>query len=73
MRAVRCHDHGGPEVLTVEDVAAPEPGHGEVLVDVRAAAVNHVSVFDTPDVNAVLERLGRPVDDGDLGKFVVVP
>jgi NADPH:quinone reductase-like Zn-dependent oxidoreductase len=40
MKAVRFEQHGGIEVLQVVDVARPEPGPGEVLVAVRAAAVN---------------------------------
>ena len=41
MRAVRVVEHGGPlEALRVEDVAAPEPGPGEVLVEVAAASLN---------------------------------
>jgi NADPH2:quinone reductase len=45
MRAVRFHDHGGPEQLMVEDVDRPTPGDGEVLVKVRAAAVNPVDTY----------------------------
>ncbi|MET9010226.1 NADP-dependent oxidoreductase [Streptomyces olivaceoviridis] len=40
MRAVRLHEHGGPEVLRYEEVPIPEPGPGEVLVRVHAAGVN---------------------------------
>ncbi|MGQ4554903.1 alcohol dehydrogenase catalytic domain-containing protein [Halobellus sp. GM3] len=45
MRAVRFHEHGGPEVLTVDEVDDPQPGHGEVLLDVAAAAVNPVDTY----------------------------
>jgi len=40
MKALRCSQHGGPELLTVENVAAPVPKAGEVLVNVKAAGVN---------------------------------
>ncbi|WP_458248195.1 NADP-dependent oxidoreductase [Streptomyces sp. MAI_2237] len=40
MKAVRLHEHGGPEVLRYEDAPIPEPGAGEVLVRVHAAGVN---------------------------------
>lgn len=40
MKAVLCRQHGGPEMLTVEDVASPQPGAGDVVVAVHAAAVN---------------------------------
>jgi NADPH2:quinone reductase len=39
-RAVRFDSYGGPEVLYVTDIARPEPGAGEVLVEVRAAGIN---------------------------------
>jgi NADPH2:quinone reductase len=42
MRAVRYHEAGGPEVLGLEEVERPEPGSGEVLVEVEAASVNPV-------------------------------
>lgn len=31
MRAARDHDHGDPDVSTVEEVSRPGPGRGEVL------------------------------------------
>ncbi|KYH26572.1 NAD-dependent alcohol dehydrogenase [Halalkalicoccus paucihalophilus] len=45
MRAVRYHEHGGPEVLTVDDVDRPEPGGHELLVRVAAAGVNPVDTY----------------------------
>jgi NADPH:quinone reductase-like Zn-dependent oxidoreductase len=40
MRAAIIEQHGGPEVLHLGEVPDPEPGPGQVLVDVRAASVN---------------------------------
>lgn len=40
MRAVQVSEVGGPEVLRVSDVPEPQPGEGEVLVDVALAGVN---------------------------------
>ncbi|MES3516429.1 MAG: NADPH:quinone reductase [Natronomonas sp.] len=45
MRAVRYHDHGGPEVLTVEEVDRPDHDDDEILVRVEAAAVNPVDTY----------------------------
>lgn len=45
MRAVRFHDHGGPEQLLVEDIDRPEPGDGEVLVKAHATSVNPVDTY----------------------------
>jgi NADPH:quinone reductase-like Zn-dependent oxidoreductase len=39
-RAVQFDEYGGVEVLEVRDVARPRPGHGQVLVAVRAAGIN---------------------------------
>jgi NADPH:quinone reductase-like Zn-dependent oxidoreductase len=39
MKAIRVHEFGGPEVLKLEEVAAPKPSAGEVLVRIHAAEV----------------------------------
>jgi NADPH:quinone reductase-like Zn-dependent oxidoreductase len=45
MRAALFRRHGGPEVMEVGEVPAPVPGPGEVLVRVRAAALNHFDLW----------------------------
>jgi NADPH:quinone reductase-like Zn-dependent oxidoreductase len=45
MKAVRIHEDGGPEVLRYEDVPDPEPADGELLVELRAASLNHLDVW----------------------------
>ncbi|MFQ5879615.1 MAG: zinc-binding dehydrogenase [Dehalococcoidia bacterium] len=45
MHAVRVHEAGGPEALRYEEVATPTPGAGEVLVQLRAAALNRRDVW----------------------------
>lgn len=45
MRAVRLHSHGGPEVLQVEEIPAPTPGPGDLLVRLRATSVNHRDIW----------------------------
>ena len=45
MKAVLCKAHGAPEDLVLEEVAEPVPGGGEVLVEVRAAALNFPDVL----------------------------
>jgi len=51
MQAVTIRQHGGPEVVHVQDVPDPQPAAGEVLIDVRAAALNHLDIW---------VRKGRP-------------
>ncbi|MGW0433693.1 NADP-dependent oxidoreductase [Micromonospora sp. NPDC003197] len=40
MKAIRLHEHGGPEVLRYEEVPVPELKPGEVLVRVHAVGIN---------------------------------
>ncbi len=50
MRAAVCRAYGGPDMVTVEELPAPEVGAGQVRVRVRAASVNF------PDVLLVADR-----------------
>lgn len=50
MRAVLCREFGPPESLTLEEVADPVPGPGQVVVAVAASAVNF------PDVLMIQDR-----------------
>ncbi len=45
MKAVFFHEHGGLEVLQYGDLPTPEPGAGEVLVRLRAAALNRLDLW----------------------------
>ena len=41
MKAIRTHEVGGPETLTLDEIDVPTPGKGEVLVAVKACAINY--------------------------------
>jgi NADPH:quinone reductase-like Zn-dependent oxidoreductase len=45
MKAVRIHEFGGPEVLRYEDVPDPQPRKDQVLIRVRACAMNHLDIW----------------------------
>ena len=45
MNAVVLREHGGPEVLHLEQVPRPEPGPGEVRVQIKAVALNHLDLW----------------------------
>lgn len=45
MDAVVLREHGGPEVLLFEPIDVPEPGPGQVRIEVKAVAVNHLDIW----------------------------
>jgi NADPH:quinone reductase len=89
MRAVRVHEHGGPEALAIEEVPTPEPGDGDVRVRVAAAGVNFIDVYrrsgaypgDTPftpgvEAAGTVAAVGAGVQglgEGDAVAFAMVP
>lgn len=46
MKAVRFHEHGSADVLRYEDAPEPEVRYGDVLVRVRACALNHLDIWN---------------------------
>jgi NADPH:quinone reductase len=45
VRAIQISETGGPEVLKLAELPAPEPGPGEVVVEVGAAGVNYIDTY----------------------------
>ena len=45
MKAIRIEKNGGPEVLTLADVAIPEPKPNEAVVKIAASGVNFIDVY----------------------------
>jgi NADPH:quinone reductase len=80
MRAVQITEFGGPDVMRLTDLPAPEPDAGSVLIDVHAAGVNYADTHQTEDSYLAPQSLpmvpgGEVVGiarDGDLaGRRVV--
>ena len=74
MKAVRFHQHGGPEVLRYEDVPDPELAAGEVLVRVRACALNHLDLWGRrglPGVQIPLPHIPGSDVAGDVAASTV--
>jgi NADPH:quinone reductase-like Zn-dependent oxidoreductase len=85
--AVVLRTHGGPEVLARETIEVPEPGPREVLVRVRAVALNHLDVWvrrGLPnlklayphrlgcDIVGEVEALGPGAREATVGQRVIV-
>jgi NADPH:quinone reductase len=88
MRAVQLSQFGGPEVLKLIETATPVPGHGQVVVRVRAVGVNLADTLMradryamTPPLPCVLgneiagtiESIGAGVEGLKIGSRVAVP
>jgi NADPH2:quinone reductase len=86
MKAVLCREYGPPESLTVEEVEDPTAGNGQVVVDVKACAVNFPDVliiqnlyqFKPPlpfspgaEVAGVVSSVGAGVDGVTVGDRVL--
>jgi NADPH:quinone reductase-like Zn-dependent oxidoreductase len=88
VKATFYNEAGGPDVLQYADVANPEPGPSDVIVDVEAASLNRLDVvqrngwfqmpgFEYPhiagmDVAGTISALGENVTGVSLGDRVVV-
>ncbi len=81
MHAIAFERNGGPEVLEYKEVPDPEPGEGQVLVEVAAVGVNYRDVYERegngygsePPAVIGVEGAGRIADTGERVAWVAVP
>lgn len=86
MKTLRSHAMGGPEALTLDDIADPVPGAGQVLVRVHACSINFPDTLMLRDMYqfkperpfapggelaGVIEALGEGVTDWHVGDRVI--
>jgi NADPH:quinone reductase-like Zn-dependent oxidoreductase len=86
MKALLSHEPGGPETLRLEEVPDPQPGRGELLVRVRAAAINYPDVLIIEDkyqlkpprpfspggeIAGEIEAVGEGVEGWNVGDRVI--
>jgi NADPH:quinone reductase-like Zn-dependent oxidoreductase len=86
MKALLSHAPGGPETLRLDDISDPVPGPGELVVRVRAAAINYPDVLIIEDkyqmrpprpfapggeIAGEIEALGEGVDGWQVGDRVI--
>ena len=85
MKAIRIHQHGGPEVLRYEDVPPPKISKDDVLIRVKACALNYLDLWARRgiprvtlplipgcDVSGVIEEIGQDVEGWSKGERVVI-
>jgi NADPH:quinone reductase-like Zn-dependent oxidoreductase len=85
--AIVLREHGGPEVLHAARLPMPQPGPGEVRVEVRAVALNHLDLWvrrggpafrlEYPhrlgsDIAGVVDAVGPGVDEALVGRRTIV-
>lgn len=87
MKAIAIRAHGGPEAVNLVELPDPTPGPGQVVVAVKAAALNHLDIWVRvgwpglklafphvlgSDVAGVIEAIGPGVEGMKVGDAVVV-
>jgi NADPH:quinone reductase-like Zn-dependent oxidoreductase len=87
VKAVVYTGHGGPEVVRIQDMPEPAVGPGDVLVRVRAAALNHIDLWvrrglprlrvafphiPGADAAGLVERVGNAVTSVRPGDAVMI-
>ncbi len=84
MKAIRIHEHGGVEQLRIEELDVPQPGPGQILIGVRAAALNQLDLWVRKgipgvkpplilgsDAAGVVEQVGSGVTQFSVGDKVL--
>jgi NADPH:quinone reductase-like Zn-dependent oxidoreductase len=85
MKAVRIHQFGGPEVLQYENVPDPQPRKDQVLVGIKACAMNHLDLWvrkglpgvklphiPGSDIAGVIVEVGEYVTEFKAGQRVLI-
>ena len=75
MKAIVYYDYGSPDVLRCEEIEKPTPGDGQVLIRVRAAALNPVDAHLVKKMPALARKLMKlpkpsPTQPGRMGRDV---
>src|SRR4051794_3842977 len=70
-KAIRIHAHGGPEVMSYEDVPTPRPGAGQVLLRQHSIGLNFIDVYYRTGLYAVPSMPFTPGSEG-AGEVVAV-
>lgn len=85
MKAVRIHQHGGTDVLSYDDIPIPEITSTQCLIQIKAAALNHLDIWvrngipGVPlpmimgsDGAGVIKKVGSKVADFKVGDKILI-
>jgi NADPH:quinone reductase-like Zn-dependent oxidoreductase len=87
MKVMRMHQHGGPEVLKLEQIDPPRPKPGHVIVQVKACAMNRLDLWTRnglpglripmphilgSDIAGIVEEVGEEATGAEAGQEVVL-
>ncbi len=72
MKAVRIHQHGGPQVLAYETVPDPEIKANEILLRVKATSLNHLDLWVRAGIPGVKFNLPHVLGSDIAGEVVAV-
>lgn len=67
MKSIRVHQHGGPEVLTFEDIPHPQPEPSQAVVKIDVAGINFIDIY----FRAGLYKTDLPFTNGQEAAGVV--
>ena len=70
MRVIQVESQGGPEVLSLAERSAPQPGPGQIVAEVAAAGVNYMDIYQREGVGGYQRSL--PFVTGGEGAGTVI-
>ncbi len=83
MRAIRVHQYGAPEVMTLEELPTPPPGSGQAVVKIEAIGLNFIDIYQRSglykgtlpfpmglEASGVVEAIGPEVTEVRMGDRV---
>ena len=72
MKAARIHQHGSPDVLVYEDVPEPKIKANQILVRVRACALNHLDLWVRAGIPGITYTMPHILGSDIAGEVVAV-
>jgi NADPH:quinone reductase len=72
MRVIQVEQRGGPEVLTVAEQSAPQPGSGQIVAEIAAAGVNYMDIYQREGVGGYARPMPFVTGGEGAGTIIAV-